>query len=104
MKPERIVFYRDGVSRGQFNQVMTTKVAAIRKACETLDKDYMPTLTFIVVQKRHHARFFPIGQRGTDRNGSCLPDTIIDTDIVHSFKFDFYSKAYAAIKGTAYLA
>lgn len=101
LKPERILFYRDGVSQGQFNQVMTTEVAAIHKACETLDKDYKPTLTFIIVQKRHRARFFPIGQRDADRNGNCLPGTIIDTDVVHPFEFDFYLQAHAAIKGTA---
>lgn len=101
LKPERILFYRDGVSQGQFNQVMTTEVAAIHKACEALDKDYKPTLTFIIVQKRHRARFFPIGQRDADRNGNCLPGTIIDTDVVHPFEFDFYLQAHAAIKGTA---
>ncbi|KAA8550272.1 hypothetical protein F0562_001956 [Nyssa sinensis] len=32
-KPERIIFYRDGVSEGQFNQVLLLEVDAIRKAC-----------------------------------------------------------------------
>jgi eukaryotic translation initiation factor 2C len=101
LKPERIVFYRDGVSQGQFSQVMATEVAAILKACETLDKYYKPTLTFIIVQKRHHARFFPIEQHDADRSENCLPGTIIGTDVVHPFEFDFYLQAHAAIKGTA---
>ena len=29
----------------------------MRKACTQLGKDYKPAITFIVVQKRHHARF-----------------------------------------------
>lgn len=57
LKPERIVFYRDGVSHGQFSQVMATEVAAILKACETLDKYYKPTLTFIIVQKKTSCSF-----------------------------------------------
>ena len=52
-------------------------------------------------KKRHHARFFPIEQRDADRSENCLPGTIIDTDVVHPFEFDFYLQAHAAIKGTA---
>jgi len=29
-KPERILFYRDGVSEGQFNQVMNAEINAVR--------------------------------------------------------------------------
>ncbi|OBZ91340.1 Protein argonaute 1 [Choanephora cucurbitarum] len=100
-KPERILFYRDGVSEGQFKQVMDSEVAAIRAACASLDKNYKPTLTFVVVQKRHHARFFPIEQRDADRTGNCLPGTVVDTDIVHPFEFDFYLQSHAGLQGTS---
>ncbi|KAI8979788.1 Piwi domain-containing protein [Mycotypha africana] len=100
-KPERILFYRDGVSEGQFKQVMDSEVAAIRAACASLEKTYQPTLTFVVVQKRHHARFFPIEQRDADRTGNCLPGTVIDTDIVHPFEFDFYLQSHAGLQGTS---
>lgn len=36
-KPLRIVFYRDGVSEGQFLDVAKEEVASIRKACNTLE-------------------------------------------------------------------
>ena len=36
-KPQRIVFYRDGVSEGQFFEVVREEVNAIRKACLTLE-------------------------------------------------------------------
>lgn len=88
-KPQRILFYRDGVSEGQFEQVLKGEIAAIRAACNSLDKNYNPSLTFVVVQKRHHARFFPVEQRDADRTGNCLPGTVVDTDIVHPFEFDF---------------
>ena len=32
---------------------------AIQEACTALESGYQPAITFIVVQKRHHARFFP---------------------------------------------
>ena len=31
----------------------------LQMACEELEHDYRPAITFLVVQKRHHARFFP---------------------------------------------
>ncbi|KAI8986394.1 Piwi domain-containing protein [Pilobolus umbonatus] len=100
-KPERILFYRDGVSEGQFKQVMESEVAAIKTACSSLDKSYNPTLTFVVVQKRHHARFFPMEARDADRTGNCMPGTVVDTDIVHPFEFDFYLQSHAGLQGTS---
>jgi eukaryotic translation initiation factor 2C len=100
-KPERILFYRDGVSEGQFKQVMDSEVSAIKAACASLDKSYNPTITFLVVQKRHHARFFPIETREADRTGNCMPGTVVDTDIVHPFEFDFYLQSHAGLQGTS---
>src|SRR5437762_8920261 len=57
-KPERVLFFRDGVSEGQFAHVVEAEIKAIRSACETLEKGYRPNITFIVVAKRHHVRFF----------------------------------------------
>ncbi|KAG0352789.1 eukaryotic translation initiation factor 2C, 2, partial [Gamsiella multidivaricata] len=100
-KPERILFYRDGVSEGQFADILKTEIAAIRAACSRLDKDYMPTLTFVVVQKRHHTRFFPMQRAEGDRLGNCHPGTIIDTEIVHPFEFDFYLQSHSGLLGTS---
>lgn len=58
-------------------------------ACTSLDPNYKPKITFVVVQKRHHARFFPVDPRDADRTGNCQPGTVVDTDIVHPFEFDF---------------
>ncbi|CAO3587060.1 unnamed protein product [Absidia cylindrospora] len=101
LKPAQILFYRDGVSEGQFEQVLKNEVAAIRAACASLDKSYQPPLTFVVVQKRHHARFFPIEQRDADRTGNCQPGTVVDTSIVHPFEFDFYLQSHAGLQGTS---
>ncbi|KAI7870721.1 Piwi domain-containing protein [Spinellus fusiger] len=100
-KPERILFYRDGVSEGQFKAILENEVAAIRAACLSLDATYRPSITFVVVQKRHHARFFPVDQRDADRTGNCQPGTVVDTDIVHPFEFDFYLQSHAGLQGTS---
>ena len=65
--PERIIFYRDGVSEGQFRDVLINELSAIQRACLELQQGYTPAITFIVVQKRHHARFFAVDPK--DRKG-----------------------------------
>ncbi|CAI2175449.1 1381_t:CDS:10 [Funneliformis geosporum] len=87
-KPERILFYRDGVSEGQFEEVLTFEVDAIRKACITLEATYKPKITFVIVQKRHHTRFFPT-DNNIDRSKNCLPGTVVEKEITHPFEFDF---------------
>ncbi|KAF9435066.1 hypothetical protein BGZ76_006969, partial [Entomortierella beljakovae] len=100
-KPQRILFYRDGVSEGQFAEVLKTEIASIRVACSRLDVNYKPALTFVVVQKRHHTRFFPMKPNEGDQLGNCHPGTVIDTDIVHPFEFDFYLQSQAGLLGTS---
>ena len=43
--------------------MLENELQQIQEACEELQRDYRPAITFIVVQKRHHARFFPISDR-----------------------------------------
>ncbi|KAF9357352.1 Eukaryotic translation initiation factor 2C [Mortierella sp. NVP85] len=100
-KPERIVFFRDGVSEGQFADVLKNEVAAVKAGCRTLEADYDPELTFLVVQRRHHTRFFPMRPQDGDRSGNCKPGLVIDTDIVHPFEFDFYLQSHAGLLGTS---
>ncbi|XP_024158332.1 protein argonaute 5 [Rosa chinensis] len=104
LKPSRIIFYRDGVSEGQFSQVLLHEVDAIRRACASLEEGYMPTVTFVVVQKRHHTRLFPAdhSNRGQmDRSGNIQPGTVVDTEICHPTEFDFYLNSHAGIQGTS---
>ncbi|KAI7849000.1 Piwi domain-containing protein [Circinella umbellata] len=100
-KPDRILFYRDGVSEGQFAAVLQEEISQIHAACAALDKGYKPKLTFVVVQKRHHARFFPLKKDDADRSGNCQPGTVIDTNIVHPFEFDFYLQSHSGLQGTS---
>ncbi|CAI2165275.1 17043_t:CDS:2 [Funneliformis geosporum] len=97
--PERILFYRHGVSDGQFHQ-MFFEVKAIRDACSSLNVNYRPTITYVVVQKGHHTRFFPMAKRHSDRAGNCLVGTVVESTIT-PFEFDFYLQSHAATQGTS---
>lgn len=48
----------------------------IYQACASLEPNYQPPVTFVVVQKRHHTRLFAnnhADQRSVDRSGNILP-------------------------------
>ncbi|KAI8802950.1 Piwi domain-containing protein [Cladochytrium replicatum] len=100
-KPHRMVFYRDGVSDSQFAVVHREEVTAIRKACESLEPGYRPAITFVVVQKRHHARFFPMRREDADRSGNVLPGTVVDSGCTHPSEFDFYLASHPGLQGTS---
>ncbi|KAH7857803.1 hypothetical protein Vadar_016675 [Vaccinium darrowii] len=103
-KPLRIIFYRDGVSEGQFYQVLLYELDAIRKACNSLEPNYQPPVTFVVVQKRHHTRLFAnnhADKRSVDKSGNILPGTVVDSKICHPTEFDFYLCSHAGIQGTS---
>ncbi|KAJ9140921.1 hypothetical protein P3X46_031512 [Hevea brasiliensis] len=103
-KPLRIIFYRDGVSEGQFYQVLLYELDAIRKACASLEPSYQPPVTFVVVQKRHHTRLFASNhndRNSTDKSGNILPGTVVDSKICHPTEFDFYLCSHAGIQGTS---
>ncbi|CAH8468829.1 unnamed protein product [Schistosoma margrebowiei] len=95
--PKRIIFYRDGVSEGQFENVLVEELSAIQKACTDIRPGEEPAITFIVVQKRHHIRFKPHDPRA--RNVE--PGTVVDTDITHRREFDFYICSHEGIQGTS---
>lgn len=97
--PSRIIFYRDGVSEGQFKQVLEQEVIALRAACDELK--IKPTITIIVVGKRHHVRFFPQDHRDADRSGNCPAGTVIDRDVAHPTEFDFYLQSHGGLLGTS---
>ena len=60
IKPERILFYSDGVSEDLFVQVHRDEVAVIRSVCKKLHVTFVPKIMAVMVQKRHFARLFPM--------------------------------------------
>lgn len=61
--PSNVLFFRDGVSEGQFAQVKAKEVPQIVEACEEVaGKDVKINITFIIVSKRHNTRLFKKAQ------------------------------------------
>jgi len=68
-------------------------------ACAKLG--FKPTVTLIIVGKRHHVRFFPCAQNESDRSGNCVAGTVVDSDVVNPVEFDFYLLSHGGILGTS---
>ncbi|XP_019164711.1 PREDICTED: protein argonaute 7-like [Ipomoea nil] len=97
--PERIIFFRDGVSETQFSKVLQHELQAIQTACSRFP-NYKPPITLAVVQKRHHTRLFPSSPL-KNSNENIPPGTVVDTVITHPREFDFYLCSHWGVKGTS---
>lgn len=84
--PQKLIFFRDGISDGQFKKVSKHELDQIRKACADIENVYNPKISYIVVQKRHQTRFFP----ESNPNDNVPPGTLVDRIIVSPDKFDFF--------------
>ncbi|KAH0463739.1 hypothetical protein IEQ34_006525 [Dendrobium chrysotoxum] len=97
--PTKIIFFRDGVSETQFQKVLKDELRAIQMACSKFP-DYKPSITFAVVQKRHHTRLF-MNQKVHFGDENIPPGTVVDTVITHPREFDFYLCSHWGMKGTS---
>ncbi|CAF4882836.1 unnamed protein product [Rotaria sp. Silwood1] len=97
--PNKIVFYRDGVDEDQYQKVLDDEVKKIKHACRIVyGNQSLPQLIFIVVKKRHNARFFLYDAKQTM---NVQAGTVTDQNIIHPSQFDFYLCSQAAIMGTS---
>ncbi|KAG9233432.1 Piwi domain-containing protein [Amylocarpus encephaloides] len=107
--PANILFYRDGVGESQYGMVKREELPRIIKACEDMrdEKTKMklarPKITIVVVEKRHHARFFPTKReaQGNNLDPNLPPGTCVDTDVVAPNRFEFYLQSHDSPRGTA---
>lgn len=100
--PQHIFYYRDGVSEGQFQEVMRVELSAMYRAYQAVNPTVKPKITFMVVQKRHHTRFFP-GRSGIsqDKNNNVPAGTIVDSEITHPNETQFFLVSHQSIQGVA---
>jgi eukaryotic translation initiation factor 2C len=107
--PDNILIYRDGVSEGQYSEVLAHELPLIRAACRKTysapaTKAGLPKLAIIIVGKRHHTRFYvPDSQAATaaDRNGNPRSGTVVERGVTEARHWDFFLQAHAALQGTA---
>lgn len=107
--PSSIIVYRDGVGEGQFSQVTTIELNAIRGAVQLMGYTTDAVKICIVIcQKGHHTRFVyedvSPGNPMTYINpcpGLCI-DASGGADSIASGRLnEFYLNSHAAIQGTA---
>lgn len=102
--PTKIIIYRDGVSEGQFDQVLQHELVAVRSACTAVYAGKpSPKLTLIVCNKRHNTRAFPTKKDDADeRNGfNCKPGTVFDRGITQPKYWEFFLQAHPSLQGSA---
>mmetsp|Transcript_21613 Transcript_21613/g.54401 ORF Transcript_21613/g.54401 Transcript_21613/m.54401 type:complete len:1025 (-) Transcript_21613:108-3182(-) len=106
MPPACVLYYRDGVSEGEFASVLQQEWTALKQAFEELMAELpevyleVPTITFIVVQKRHKTRFFPVNFEDGDGKGNVKPGCVVDRDVTLPHGFDFYINSHKGLQGT----
>lgn len=109
--PKHIIYYRDGVSEGQFSQVLKYEIEKMKECFEVYlptklpslkGNPYKPKITLIVVQKRHHHRFRPQFEKdGQGKAGNIPAGTVCDTTVTDRNMFDVFLSSHEGIQGTS---
>ena len=98
-KPEQIIYYRDGVSEGQFIKVFNHELPALRRACEKLESGYETKVTFIIAQKRRKTRLFVENPNdGIGKTQDVPAGTVVDSEITTLSEVDFFLASHEGIK------
>ncbi|KAJ9582418.1 hypothetical protein L9F63_003271, partial [Diploptera punctata] len=91
-KPERIIFFRDGVGEGQFAQ-KSLFIYRTRLSTQSHISGHTETPP---------CKIFPIRDEDADgRNRNVPPGTIVDRQITHPTEMDFYLVSHASIQGVS---
>ncbi|WLF80358.1 hypothetical protein PVL30_004135 [Lodderomyces elongisporus] len=112
--PSKVLFYRDGVSEGQYYTVLKEELPKVKAAFSEYGKakniKFNPKITFMIVVKRHQTRFIPLSENAVSlatkkniaatANDNVIPGTVVDRDITSIAFFDFYIQSQQALQGT----
>lgn len=99
--PQNILVYRDGVSDGQFNMVLTEELPKVQAAAKAVYRGTMPNISIIVCGKRHNVRFYPTNAKDQDRTSNPLNGCVVDRGVTRPIYWDFYLQAQAPLQGSA---
>ncbi|RWS13137.1 translation initiation factor 2C-like protein, partial [Dinothrombium tinctorium] len=104
--PQSLIFYRDGVSEGQFEIVLREEFNKLKnkfdEISQRLKQSFRPKVTFIIVQKRHHTRLRPQHpEQGQGKMQNIKAGTLVDTSIIHPRDWDYFLASHEGIQGTS---
>ncbi|KUL90632.1 hypothetical protein ZTR_00121 [Talaromyces verruculosus] len=103
-RPQCVYYFRDGVSTGQFAQVLEQEIPIIKEViCRGSGEKTAPKITVVIANKRHHIRAAPQpnDKAAADKNGNALPGTLIERDVTSPHDWDFLMISHVALQGTA---
>ena len=100
-KPEAIIYYRDGLSEGQYDKAVKYEITMLRRGILAKkfqgDGEYKPTITMLSVQRRHNVKFFCDPDKAIGRANNVPAGTVVDHDVTSSEHFDFYMYCHAGM-------
>ncbi|KAL2014266.1 hypothetical protein VTN00DRAFT_1791 [Thermoascus crustaceus] len=102
--PKNVYYFRDGVSTGQFSQVLQYEIPQIKGIIQTIcDGKWDGNFTVVIANKRHHIRAFPNpnDRNSADRNGNPLPGVLLERDVTSPHEWDFLLYSHIALQGTS---
>lgn len=112
--PQAVLFYRDGVSNGQFDIILDVEVTAVKNSFSAisnkLNVKFNPKLTFVTILKSHNTRFFPLEKNAAGANGklvaaaaqdNILPGSVVEKGVTSVSLYDFFLQSQQALQGTA---
>ncbi|KAI0164196.1 ribonuclease H-like domain-containing protein [Xylariaceae sp. FL1272] len=99
--PENIIIFRDGVSEGQFSQVIEHELPAIRRSYANAPYPRPPKITIVVSVKRHQTRFYPTDENNTVRSRNIRNGTVVDRGVTQATMWDFFLTAHKGLQGTS---
>ena len=86
--PKLIIFYCDGVAHNQLDDVETHELFVSKRACALEGgENYLPFITFVVVQQRTRARFAVECKHNFENVPS---GTVVDKDVIDNTERDIY--------------
>ncbi|KAI6242719.1 hypothetical protein M3Y99_00177800 [Aphelenchoides fujianensis] len=100
--PERVIIFRNGVSEGDYSQVLRYEIPVIRKMLrDHFGRDNQ--LTYVVCTRLHNARFWLKEATRQQKNSEAnVPaGTVIDTQVVHPTVPEFFISTCRSQMGTA---
>ncbi|KAJ6166610.1 hypothetical protein N7470_002057 [Penicillium chermesinum] len=110
--PEKIYYFRDGVSESEYVEILNKEVPSLRRLigeCQAIinkdpdDTVWRGKILVVIANKRHHLRVWPNPKdlKAADKNGNPVPGTLIDRDVTSPHGYDFLLYSHLALQGTA---
>lgn len=98
--PRQIIFYRDGVSDGEFNIARNREYAGIVRAFAKVFQNgrLYPKLLLLYVVERSSARFYPLA-KDADPKGNSWPGLVVDKAVTSTTYYDFYLQSHKSLQG-----